>query len=162
MQRLLHFTQHVGLTPRHGTRNVQLGSSQLYISPPPSHPKFNNCVPFQTRSHSDWTPLPPHSPHIPHLPPQSSALIMKHGSQHVPCLPLLSLSHVGPDISKQPFEQTVQHSCQHWLQFSTALTCTIKAASESGSRVLSTNLQKYLKYIESSCFKFILVLQLVF
>lgn len=55
-------------------------------------------------------PLPPHSPHIPHLPPQSTALATEHGLQHVPCLPLLSLSCVGSDISKQPFEQTVQQS----------------------------------------------------
>lgn len=52
-------------------------------------PKSSHCASFQTRSHCDWISLPPH---IPHLPPQSPALVMKHGSQHVPCLPLLSLS----------------------------------------------------------------------
>lgn len=61
---------------------------KLYICPPTFIYLVINRSPFLLRSHWGWTPLPPHPPHIPDLPPQSPALVMKHGSQHVPCLPL--------------------------------------------------------------------------
>lgn len=64
---------------------------QLYITSSPFQITLKSIPESHPRSHCDWNPLPPHPPHIPHLPPQSPALVMKHGSQHVPRLSLLSL-----------------------------------------------------------------------